>query len=65
MEEGYTSYCVSCMYISNTTSTLLRVFMDGNDKGEPLTCNTEKDKKASVCIVVLQVNSTIYFVGIV
>ena len=38
--------------------------MDGDDEGKPLTCNTEKDKKASVCIVVLQVNSTIYFVGI-
>ena len=27
-----------------TTSTLFRVFMNGEDEGEPLTCNTGKNK---------------------
>jgi len=45
MEKGYVSCCVCSMYMSNNHFNIFfRVFTDSDDGGEPLTCNTEKDK---------------------
>ena len=65
MEKGYVSCCVCSMYMSNNHFyTFLGysqiVMMEVNPWHA-----TQRKIRASICIVVLQVNTAVYFIGIV